>query len=135
METAEALAFCRDHHSAVLTTLREDGTPQMSPVTVGVSGGEVVISSRETAVKTRHLLRDPRAFLCVFTDRFYGPWVYVNGTAEVVHLPEAMGGLVEYYRDISGEHPDWEDYRAAMERDRRVLLRITPASVGPTFHG
>ncbi|GAA3111844.1 hypothetical protein [Nonomuraea salmonea] len=73
--------------------------------------------------------------LCVFTDRFFGEWIQVDGTAEIVHLPEAMERLITYYRDISGEHPDWDDYRAAMERERRVLMRITPVHAGPDRHG
>jgi PPOX class probable F420-dependent enzyme len=108
----------------------------MSPVTVGVDGaGRAIISSRETAYKTRHLHRDPRASLCVFTDEFYGPWVQIDGTADVVSLPEAMELLVDYYRRIAGEHPDWDNYRRAMERERRVLLRISIDSAGPDRKG
>ena len=108
----------------------------MSPVTVGVdAAGHAIISSRETAYKTRHLRRDPRASLCVFTDEFYGPWVQIDGTAEVVSLPDAMEPLVDYYRRIAGEHSDWDDYRRAMERDRRVLLRISIDSAGPERQG
>jgi PPOX class probable F420-dependent enzyme len=129
MEISEALDFVRAHHQAVLSTTKRDGTPQLSPVTVGVdAGGRVVLSTREGLAKVRNLRRDPRASVCVFTDRFYGPWVTINGTAEIVSLPEAMEGLVTYYRDISGEHPDWDDYRAAMTRDERCLVRITPAN-------
>ncbi len=95
----------------------------------------MLISTRETAVKTRNLRRDPRASLCVVTDGFYGPWLLVEGQAEVVALPEAMELLVDYYRQLSGEHPDWDDYRAAMVRDRRVMLRIAMTRVGPTFAG
>src|SRR3954469_14997555 len=99
MDLPEALDFLRSHHRAVLATTRKDGSPQLSPVTVGVdAAGLLVVSSRETAVKTGNLRRDPRAYLCVFTDGFFGPWVQVAGTAEVVPLPDAMEGLVEYYR-------------------------------------
>ena len=136
MEIAEALDVVRSQHRAVLATLRRDGTPQMSPVSVAAdAGGRLLISSRETAVKTRNLLRDPRAFVCVFPDEFYGRWVQVNGEVEVVHLPEAMDGLVEYYRLAAGEHPDWDEYRAAMTAERRVLLRLTPTSAGPDVSG
>jgi PPOX class probable F420-dependent enzyme len=129
MEISEALAFVRAHHHAVLATTKRDGTPQLSPVTAGVDAeGRIVISTREPLAKTKNLRRDPRASLCVFTDRFYGPWVTVTGEAEIVSLPEALPLLESYYRDISGEHPDWDDYRAAMVRDERVLVRITPAS-------
>ena len=136
MDLAEARQFLATHHCAVLATRRRNGRPQMSPVTVGVDAtGHAIISSRETAYKTRHLRRDPRASLCVFTDEFYGPWVQIDGTAEVVSLPDAMELLVNYYRRIVGEHPDWADYRRAMERERRVLLRISIDSAGPDRKG
>jgi PPOX class probable F420-dependent enzyme len=136
MEIERALAFVRRNHRAVLTTYFPDGRAQVSPVTVGVDdAGKVVISTRETAVKARNLARDPRAVLCVLTESFFGEWVLIEGTAELVHLPEAMEPLVEYYRGISGEHPDWDDYRAAMERDRRVLVRLTVNRAGPDRHG
>jgi PPOX class probable F420-dependent enzyme len=136
MDIDEAIEYVRLHHNAVLGTLKKDGSPQLSPVTVGVDeAGKVIISTREPAYKVRHLRRDPRAWLCVLPDGFYGKWVQLDGTAEIVELPEAMDGLVSYYRDISGEHPDWDEYRAAMERDRRVLLRITVTKAGPTVSG
>jgi PPOX class probable F420-dependent enzyme len=136
LDTDTALAFIRQHHWAVLATTRADGTTQMSPVTAGVNDlGRVEISSRETAYKVRHLRKLPYAALCAFTDRFFGDWVQVEGPVDVVSLPDAMEPLVEYYRRISGEHPDWDDYRAAMERDRRVLLRMTVERAGPTAHG
>lgn len=136
MELAEARQFLATHHCAVLATRRRNGRPQMSPVTVGVdAAGRAIISSRETAYKTRHLRRDPRASLCVFTDEFYGPWVQIDGTAEVVSLPEAMELLVDYYHRVAGEHPDWNDYRRAMERERRVVLRISIDSAGPDRKG
>jgi len=136
MDLAAARQFLATHHCAVLATRRRDGRLQMSPVTVGVdAAGRAIVSSRETAYKTRHLRRDPRASLCVFTDEFYGPWVQVDGTAEVISLPEAMEPLVDYYLRIAGEHPDWNDYRRAMERERRVLLRISIDSAGPDRQG
>src|SRR4051812_36350501 len=136
MDIPQALDFVRAHHRAVLATTRKDGSPQLSPVTVGVdAAGLVVISSRETAVKTRNLRRDPRAYVCAFTDGFFGPWLQVAGSTEVVPLPDAMEGLVDYSRSISGEHPDWDDYRRAMTAERRVLLRIAPAHAGPTVSG
>ena len=136
MDMDEARAFVRDNHRAVLATLKPDGTPQLSPVTAGVDdAGRVVVSTRETAYKTRNLRRDPRAYLCVMPDGFYGRWVQLAGTAEVVPLPDAMDALVDYYRSISGEHPDWDDYRAAMERERRVIVRITLEKAGPDRQG
>ncbi|UBU12395.1 PPOX class F420-dependent oxidoreductase [Nonomuraea gerenzanensis] len=135
MDLDKAIGFLREHHRAVLLTRHRDGRPQMSPITAGVQDGHVVISSRETASKVRNALRDPQVSLCAFTDGFFGEWIQVDGTAEIVHLPEAMDLLVTYYRDISGEHPDWDEYREAMVRDRRVIMRITPTRVGPIRHG
>ncbi len=97
--------------------------------------GRVLISTRETAIKTRNLRRDPRASLCVLNDGFYGDWIQAEGTAEIVPLPDAMEILVSYYRIVAGEHPDWADYRAAMERDRRVIARITLTRAGPDISG
>ena len=136
MEISRALDFVRRNHRAVLTTYYPDGRAQVSPVTVGVDdAGHVVISTRETATKTRNVARDPRVVICVLTDSFFGNWVLIEGTVDIVHLPEAMEPLVDYYRGISGEHPDWADYRAAMERDSRVLLRVTVDRAGPDKHG
>ena len=136
MDIDEAIEYVRAHHNAVLGTLKQDGTPQLSPVTVGVDdAGRVIISTRQTAYKVRHLRRDPRAWLCVLPDGFYGKWLQLDGTVELVDLPEAMDGLVSYYRGISGEHPDWDEYRAAMERDQRLLIRITVTKAGPTVSG
>ena len=109
----------------------------MSPVGVGVDdSGRVIISSRETAVKTKNVRRDPRAWVCVFPDSFYGDrFVQVEGTVTVASLPEAMEPLVDYYRRVAGEHPDWDDYRAAMERDKRVLIRLDITRAGPDVSG
>jgi PPOX class probable F420-dependent enzyme len=103
-------------------------------VTAGVDdAGRVVISVTEDRAKTRNVRRDPRAVLCVFTDRWYGPWTQLEGTADVLSLPDALEPLVEYYRTTRGEeHPDWDDYRAAMVRDRRALIRVTVARVAGT---
>jgi PPOX class probable F420-dependent enzyme len=136
MDVVEAVEYIRAHHRAVLATTRADGTPQLSPVTVVVDDdGRVVISTRETAVKVRNLRRDPRAWLCVVDDGFFGPWVQVSGPVEIVSLPEAMQPLVDYYRTAAGEHPDWDEYRAAMTRDRRCVVRITPTEAGPNLSG
>jgi len=137
LDLDEARDYLRRNHRAVLATTRRDGTPQMSPVTVTVDDdGMVTVSSRETAVKVKNLRRDPRAWVCAFPDTFYGgPFVQVEGTATIVALPEAMEPLVDYYRSISGEHPDWDDYRAAMERDQRVLVRLDITRAGPDISG
>lgn len=135
MDIDTAVSFMRTNHRAVLATNRRDGSVQLTPVAVGVIDDAPVVSSRETAFKTKHLLRDPRASLCVMTDGFYGEWIYVDATCEVVHLPDAMELLVEYFRQVSGEHPDWDEYRAAMTRDQRVILKFTIVKAGPDRHG
>ena len=136
MQPEQAREFLRANHRAVLATVRADGRPQLSPVTCGLDdAGRVIISTRETAVKTRNLRRNPLASLCVFTDAFFGSWVQVEGKAEIISLPEAMELLVGYYRQLSGEHPDWDDYRAAMVRDRRCLVRIEITRAGPDISG
>jgi PPOX class probable F420-dependent enzyme len=136
MDAAAAIAFIRSNHRAVLATLRRDGSPQLTPVSATVDAeGRVVVSSRETAAKVKNLRRDPRAWLTVMNDGFFGEFVQVEGPVTIVALPEAMEGLVDYYRSISGEHPDWEDYRAAMHRDQRVLIAIEVTRAGPNFSG
>ncbi len=136
MRIISALEFIRHNHRSVLATTRSDGGIQLSLVDAGVDDEDnVVISTRETAVKTKNLSRNNRATLLVFTDVFYGNWVQVEGPVEIVHLPEAMDGLVAYYRQVGGEHPDWEEYRAAMVSDRRVLLRLSVERAGPDRHG
>lgn len=136
MDLDEARDVVREQHRAVLATLRGDGTPQMSPVLVAVDDeGRVLVSTREGALKVRNLRRDPRLWLCVLPDGFFGRWIQVEGRTEIVSLPAAMDGLVDYYRRVSGEHDDWDDYRAAMQRDQRVLLRIELTRAGPDRAG
>jgi PPOX class probable F420-dependent enzyme len=121
----QARDFIAAHHHGVLATFRRDGRVQQSPVSAGVDEqGRVIISVTEDRAKTRNARRDPRVSLCVFSDAFYGKWVQVEGTAEFADGPGRIDALVDYYRRMSGEHPDWDEYRAAMERDRRVLLRF-----------
>ena len=136
MELARARAFLESNHRAVLATFRADGRPQLSPVTCAVDAeGRVLISTREPAVKAKNLRRDPRTSLCVFTERFFGEWVQIDGQAEIIPLPEAMDLLIDYYRKAAGEHEDWDEYRAAMIRDRRVIVRISITRAGPDVSG
>jgi len=131
MDIARAQDFIEKNHRAVLITRRSDGGIQSSPITVALDAQRrAVISSTEDRVKVRNLRHDPRATMTVVNDKWYGSWVQIDGLAEIVSLPEAMELLVDYYRRVSGEHPDWEDYRAAMERDRRVLVRVTIERAG-----
>ena len=136
MKVEDALAFVRENHDAILLTYRRDGAPQLSPITCNVDPSDrIVVSTRETALKTKNMRRDPRVSLCVITHGFFGSWIQVDGIAEIVPLPDAMELLVDYYRSLRGEHPDWDDYRAAMVRDRRVMVRITPERAGPDRAG
>jgi PPOX class probable F420-dependent enzyme len=136
VDIQRAIEFLRSQHRAVLATRRSDGSPQLSPIVAAVDDdGAILISTRETAVKAKNLARDPRTSLCVINDGFYGQWIQVDGTAEIVHLPDALELLVDYYRRISGEHPDWAEYRSAMVRDQRLIVRITIERAGPDISG
>ena len=136
MDLDDARTFLAENHRAVLATRRADGSTQMSPVLCALDeAGRVVVSTRATARKTHHVRRDPHVALCVVPDGFFGHWIQVEGRAEVVELPEAMDGLVAYYRSVSGEHPDWDAYRAAMVDERRVLLVVDLDRAGPDLQG
>ena len=131
MDIDEARAFLREHHRGVLATVRKDGRPQMSAVLVTVDGeGRAIVSTSENAFKTRNIRRDNQVSVFVVSEDFWN-WIQIDGTASVVSLPEAMEPLVDYYRSVSGEHPDWDDYRRAMEAERRVLVRIDIERAGP----
>ena len=132
------LDFIRPRHQMILVTRRQDGSPQLSPVTGGVDGsGRVVISSYPERAKVRNLRRDERAGVLVLSDDFGGAWVQVDGPAEVLDMPspDAEDGLVEYFRCISGEHPDWDEYRQAMRDQGKSLIRIAPQRWGPVATG
>lgn len=137
MDLDLARDFIRENHRGVLATRHPGGGIRQSPIVAALDdAGRIVVSSRETAYKVRYLRTDPWAQACVVTDRFFGPWVWVEGTAEIVSLPEAMEPLVDYRRrfaDAGGI--DWDDYRARMERERRVLIRIQPERAGPDRQG
>ena len=130
------LAFLRPRHKAVLLTRRTSGGPQLSPVTFGVDAeGRVVVSTYPQRAKVANARRDPAVSMCVLSDEWDGPWVQLDGSAEVLDLPEALEPLVEYYRVISGEHPDWAEYRAAMVRQGKALLRVEITAWGPLATG
>ncbi|OGQ77930.1 MAG: PPOX class F420-dependent enzyme [Deltaproteobacteria bacterium RIFCSPLOWO2_12_FULL_60_19] len=137
MDIAEAQRFLSQHHHGALVTRRRDGSLQMSLVSPAVDNtGLAIISTRETAYKTKNIRRDPRVSLCVFTEAFHGSkWVQLNGRAEIVSLPQAMEPLIDWHRRVKGEHPNWAAYRQTMEKERRVLLRIAIESVGPQRRG
>ncbi|MBG6067653.1 PPOX class F420-dependent oxidoreductase [Micromonospora ureilytica] len=130
------LDFLRPRHRVLLITTRADGRPQSSPVSAGVDGqGRLVVSTYPERAKVTNLRRDPRVSACVLSDDWNGPWVQIDGTAEVLDLPDALEPLVEYFRSISGEHPDWDDYRAAMVRQGKSLIRVTIDAWGPIATG
>lgn len=130
------LDFVTDRHHMVLITTRQDGRPQVSPVSGGVDReGRLVISTYPGRAKAINVERDPRVSVCVLSDDFGGAWVQVDGDAQVLHMPEAEDALVEYYRCIAGEHPDWEEYRAAMRLQGKSLIRVTPTRWGPVATG
>lgn len=130
------VAFVTPRHHAVLITTRADGRPQASPVTCGVdAAGRIVIATYPERAKAANIRREPRVSLCVLSGEFNGPWVQVDGTAELVELPEAVEPLVEYFRSISGEHPDWDEYRQAMVDQGKALIRVTADDWGPVATG
>ena len=132
----ELLNFIRPRHHGILVTTRRDGRPQISPVTMGVDAdGRVVVSSYPDRAKSRNAARNTRASVCVLSNEFNGEWVQLDGRIEVVQQPEAMEALVEYYRSISGEHPDWDEYRQAMADQGKVLLRLTIERWSPVSRG
>jgi PPOX class probable F420-dependent enzyme len=137
MDIDQGIDFLRSNHRTVLATMRSDGTPQLSPVVAAVDDqGRVCISTREPSAKVRNLRRDPRVWLCAFTDGYFGDWVRLDGRATIVPLPEAMDGLMAVYRNIvGGEHPDWDEFRAAMEDEQRVLVVVDVERAGPTQSG
>jgi PPOX class probable F420-dependent enzyme len=137
MDISSAREFLARHHWGVLTTRRKDGSLQMSPVTVGIDAqGRAIISSRETAYKVNNLRRDPRAVVCAFTNEFHGEgWVQVNGSAEILSLPEAIDTLVYLERQAKGENRNWQAFHDRMAREKRVIIRITIDSVGPKRRG
>ncbi|MEU3274311.1 PPOX class F420-dependent oxidoreductase [Saccharomonospora sp. NPDC006951] len=136
VDRAGLVEFLRSRHRGVLLTSRADGSPQMSPVTCGVDGeGRIVVSTYPERAKTHNARREPRVSMCVLSDEWNGPYVQVDGVAEVLDMPDAVEGLVEYFRCISGEHPDWAEYREAMVRQNKSLIRISIERWGPVATG
>jgi PPOX class probable F420-dependent enzyme len=130
------LSFIRPRHRATLLTRRSDGTPQMSPVTCGVDeDGRIVVSTYPQRAKAINARREPNVSLVVHSDDWDGPYVQVDGRAEVIDMPDAVEPLVEYFRCISGEHPDWDEYRDAMRRQGKSLIRVTIERWGPVATG
>lgn len=136
VELAGLLDFVRPRHRALLITRRSDGSPQASPLTCGVDdSGRIVVSTYPERAKTVNARRDPQVSVLVLSDEWNGPWVQVDGEAEVLDVPESVEPLVEYFRNISGEHPDWDEYRSAMTEQGKSLIRVTPRHWGPIATG
>lgn len=136
VDLAGLLDFVRPRHRAILITRRDDGSPQASPLTCGVDEeGRVVMSTYPERAKTHNARRDPRVTLVVLSDEWNGPWVQLDGDAEVLDIPDSVEPLVDYFRSISGEHPDWDEYRSAMVKQGKSLIRVTPHRWGPVATG
>jgi PPOX class probable F420-dependent enzyme len=136
VDRAGALEFARTRHRVILTTTRRDGSPHSSPVTAGIDAeGRVVVSTYPERAKARHARRNPAGSALFLSDNWDGPWMQVWGTVQVVDLPDALEPLVEYFRSISGEHPDWDEYRDAMVKQGKCVMRLTVESWGPIATG
>ncbi len=132
MDIEKARRFIEKHHRAVMVTNRKDGRPQLSPVLVGLDeAGRAIVSTRAPTAKVCNLRRDPAVSLCVFMDHYFGPWIQIDGRAEIAEGPGVVDLLVDYYQRVVGEHPDWQEYRQAMVKEQRVLLRIAIERAGP----
>ena len=130
------LEFVRPRHRALLITRRADGTPQASPLTCGVDdSGRLVMSTYPERAKTANARRDPAVSVVILSDDWNGPWVQIDGDAEVLDIPDSVEPLVEYYRNIAGEHPDWDEYREAMVKQGKSIIRVTPRRWGPVATG
>ncbi|MFD9737707.1 PPOX class F420-dependent oxidoreductase [Umezawaea sp. NPDC059074] len=136
VERDSLLEFLRPRHRGLLITQRSDGRPQVSPVACGVDPqGRIVVSTYPQRAKSRNARRDDRVSVCVLSDDWDGPYVQVDGRAEVLDLPDSVEPLVEYFRCIAGEHPDWDEYRAAMVRQGKSLIRVAIERWGPIATG
>jgi PPOX class probable F420-dependent enzyme len=131
MDIDLALEYFRQNHRSVLATRRSDGRPQLSPVLHAVGNdGRVLVSTRSATVKARNVGRDPRVSICALSDAFFGQWAQIDGTATIITLPDAMSLLRFYYHQVSGEHPDWDEYERDMISQDRVVIAIQPENAG-----
>jgi PPOX class probable F420-dependent enzyme len=136
VDREQLLEFVRPRHHVVLTTMRRDGSPQHSPITAGIdTAGRLVVATYPQRAKVHNLRRDPRVSACVLSDEWNGAWVQLDGSAEVLDLPDALEPLVEFFRVNAGEHSDWDEYRAAMQRQGKSLIRMTIERWGPIATG
>ena len=133
MDITDAQKFIKDNHRACIAVRQKDGWPQMTLVTPGIDAeGRVILTSRGTTYKVKHLRRDPKVSMLIFGEQFSGSkFVQIHGSAEVVDLPQAMDGLIHWYKTVRGEHKNWEDYKQQVTDEKRVLIRINIEKVGP----
>ena len=133
MEIADAQKFMQENHRACIAIRQKDGWPQMTFVTPGIDPeGRVIITSRGTTYKVKHIRRDPRVSLLIFGEQYSGSkFVQIHGTAEIIELPDAMDILTYWYRQIRGEHKNWDEYSDQMKKEQRVIIRVNIEKVGP----
>lgn len=132
----EMLTFVRPRNHVVLTTVKRDGGPQLSPVTAGVdAGGRLLIATYPQRAKVHNIRRNPSVSVCVLSDDFGGAWIQIDGQARIIDLPDAVDALVDYFRAVSGEHPDWDEYRAAMADQGKCAIVVDITGWGPIATG
>jgi PPOX class probable F420-dependent enzyme len=136
VDRAGLAEFVAGKHRWVLATTRADGRPQLSLVTGGITaGGVLAISTYPERKKTGNVRRNAAVSVLVMGDEFNSAWCQIDGEARVLDMPEAVDGLVEYYRCISGEHPDWDEYRRAMAEQGKSVILVEPTRWGPVSRG
>src|SRR6266850_2753374 len=133
MEIVDAQKFLQQNHRACIAVRQKDGWPQMTFVSPGIDPqGRVIITSRGTTYKIKHLRRDPRVSMLIFGDQYSGSkFVQIHGTAEIIELPAAMDMLIYWYKQVRGEHKNWEEYKKRMADEKRVIIRVNIEKVGP----
>lgn len=133
MEIADAQKFLQENHRACIAVRQEDGWPQMTFVTPAIdSQGRIIVTSRRSTYKVKHLRRDPRVSMLIFGEQFSGSkFVQIHGTAEILEQPAAMDVLIDWYKRVRGEHKNWEEYKQRMADEKRVIIRVAIEKVGP----
>ncbi len=137
MEITDAQKFLKANHRGVLVARKQDGWPQITLVSPIIDAeGHVIITARGTTYKVKNIRRDPRVSLLVMGEQFHGSkYIQIHGTAEIVPLPQAMDLLIDWHRQLKGEHPNWDEYREKMREEQRVIVRINIEKVGPNKRG
>ena len=133
MEIADAQKFLQENHRACIAVRQKDGWPQLTLVTPGIDPeGRVIITSRGTTYKVKHLRRDPRVSLLIFGEQYSGSkFVQIHGNAEIIEQAQAMDTLIYWHKQVRGEHKNWDEYREQMQNEKRVIIRVAIEKVGP----